>query len=636
MGLTAWTEKALEFAGRMVLGSYPVPPEQLSDRPLFSASGGAPSPQRRETTVASALGFDPDRPPLPGSLSMGSGQVPEGYYSEAPPVRQDFLIGENRRISPRSGELATFQTLKAMGRLEPTMAGAISYRCQEVKSRRLVVRMKNREVDPEAPGNASRIALLLAWLEQPDRLWAQRGKLRPWLAAAVRMILELDALPIVIIRDRGGMPHSWVIVDGAIVKPLVDDFGNVPAEGAAYTIVLRKGTVWAKYSQSQMRYYVNEPLGDSLYGYPPTQRALTLIVNRILDLARSNRWKSQGAVTPVLIQMPANWTHAKSKEFTNLVNQQIRSASQDVIECIPIPADAKPMPLDAPVFDLSKDEAYKREIAWIMQISPTLLVSDNNFATAKSSAEASEGDAGAGALFSYLSDILTDLVQISFGWDDIEVLFEDKRRPFETAQSEADSKDAESGILTIDEIRERRGLQPDERLQSLQMARLEAKASPTLPFGDGGGEAPRVSPAAAPTDGIALPADSTEKAIVAELEQWKRKTVRCLESGAPIPGFRTIQIPDELAADIREALPHAPSPEAAARLFETVKSATGLSARRQRMRDTAPAIRAAADRLLDAERRHSGIVEEAMRIFRAEAAARAAGASDADRRQPSG
>jgi len=131
------------------------------------------------------------------------------------------------------------------------------------------------------------IARLRAFWQTPDRINGLGFK--DWLGMALEEVLVLDALAVYPHPDLKGDLHSFEILDGSTIKPLLDDRGMRPQHPfPAYQQILYgfpRGEFIASsddptqdgnFSADEMIYLVRNRRTFTPYGYSPVERALPL------------------------------------------------------------------------------------------------------------------------------------------------------------------------------------------------------------------------------------------------------------------------------------------------------------------------------------------------------------------------
>lgn len=145
-----------------------------------------------------------------------------------------------------------------------------------------------------------------AFFERPDG----QDSIHEWLRKAIVDQTQVDALVIFKRRTRGGTLVGLDLVDGTIIKPLLDERGRMPSPPYAAFQQYAYGTQGQGYTTDEMIYHREAPRTFTPYGFSRVERII-LLVNQALrkqnkDLARF----TEGNIPAGLMEVPEglNWT----------------------------------------------------------------------------------------------------------------------------------------------------------------------------------------------------------------------------------------------------------------------------------------------------------------------------------------
>ena len=233
--------------------------------------------------------------------------------------------------------------------------------------------------------------------------------------------------------------------------------------------------------------------------------------------------------------MPKEWTTDQIKKFQewwdslNAGNSAMRQRARFV------PGEVKPLDTKEHALKDEYDDWLARIVCFAFSIPPTALVKENNRATAQTVQKAALSE-GLAPVMMWVKALMDRILRDCFDAKDLEFTWSDEQSMEPLVQSQRDQIDITSGVLTVDEARENRGLEPLP----------EPKPLPTLP----GPGAPTVGPDGKPVvpakpgaqveDGSAPPpAAAAEPKAAAKLAKAAkkvqpinrdRKTVKKLEA----------------------------------------------------------------------------------------------------------
>jgi hypothetical protein len=148
-----------------------------------------------------------------------------------------YPIGYNIGQLPRSTETTAFQTLRNLAGLyegiqmcEQVWFDLCSKPELVIKPRDELTQDENGDPIPPAEIQAkygARIAKWKTFFAKPD----QKRSLKRWMRRALKEVLEVDALAIYKRPDRIGRLWGLEIIDGTMIKPLLDERGGEPEDG---------------------------------------------------------------------------------------------------------------------------------------------------------------------------------------------------------------------------------------------------------------------------------------------------------------------------------------------------------------------------------------------------------------------
>jgi hypothetical protein len=105
------------------------------------------------------------------------------------------------------------------------------------------------------------------------------------------------------------------------------------------------------------------------------------------------------------------------------------------------------------------DEWLARVVCWAFSVSPQALIKQMNRATAETAKEQSDEE-GIAPLLNWLASLINGLVRKYFGYDDIEFAWGERKDENLLEQAQINQIYVQSGVLTVDEVRESLGKDP--------------------------------------------------------------------------------------------------------------------------------------------------------------------------------
>lgn len=283
---------------------------------LISAMYQNMGPQANQDTM-----YSPGAPlrPVPGLVPP---QGPRGF---------DYPVGYNIGQLPRSTEQYSFADLRALAAMYDGIQMCQQVWFDYINKLELVIEPRPDLIGEEQDTSMYQddIQTYLDFFAFPDK----DHDLHEWLCMAVRDQLEIDALAIYVRPNKIGRPYSLDIIDGAMIKPLVDDRGRRPQLPFPAYEQFVHGIPAALLTADDLIYVKETERSDSVYGRSRVERII-LKVNQALrkqtkDLARfTDGTVPQGLIEPSMdVQWSQEEIEAYEIQFNNLMagNDEMRA-----------------------------------------------------------------------------------------------------------------------------------------------------------------------------------------------------------------------------------------------------------------------------------------------------------------------
>ena len=201
---------------------------------------------------------------------------------------------------------------------------------------------------------------LRAFWENPDK--ANGLTFGDWLNIALEELLVIDALAIYPQMAVGGDLYGLQILDGATIKPMLDDRGMRPmAPNPAYQQILYgfprseftanddDPSADGEFTSDDLAYLVRNRRTTSVYGFSPTERALPLA-----DIyLRRQQWLraefTDGVLPDMMFETDATWGTNPDllRAFENIFNDDLAGQTEQRRRARILPAGIKPIMNDS-------------------------------------------------------------------------------------------------------------------------------------------------------------------------------------------------------------------------------------------------------------------------------------------------
>lgn len=147
------------------------------------------------------------------------------------------------------------------------------------------------------------------WFERPDG----RRDYHTWLRMALREQTQLDELYIYKNKTRGGKLLGLHIVAGDSMKPLLNDWGDIPLPSDPDPYAFQQypwGIPGMQYTLEQMVHYQESPAADSPYGQSRVERVIMEVNQALRKKRRDLAMFTEGNMPSGIMEVPesSNWT----------------------------------------------------------------------------------------------------------------------------------------------------------------------------------------------------------------------------------------------------------------------------------------------------------------------------------------
>lgn len=310
--------------------------------------------------------FNPGNPLIPGAIN------PVREDGRADPRRYEYQTAQNINITPT--KLVPFTTLRATADqidivrrcLEIIKAKVLGFDwdivLSESASEKIAAESGKDHVRAmaEARGKYNdEIARLRSFWEMPDR--ANGYTYADWLSIALEEVLVIDALAIWPQRAVDGSLYGLQILDGATIKPLIDDRGMRPmAPNPAFQQILygfprsefmapvENDAADGEFTSDELMYLVKNRRTWTVYGYSPVERCLPLadIYLRRQDWIRKEY--TDGVLPEMIIETDAEFggNPALLQAYENVMNDQLAGQTAQRMRSRIFPAGFKAVQYD--------------------------------------------------------------------------------------------------------------------------------------------------------------------------------------------------------------------------------------------------------------------------------------------------
>ena len=559
-----------------------------------------------EIASVSSLIVGPDGRPIPytqqSRIGFGAGRpIPPRIADSIEPREYSYRPWVNTALTPRldEGLRYSFTGLRGLVQLCTYARLAVNYRKNQFRALKLEFTAREGVSKMSALAEVKAAEAFWACPEPTKATPGARPRLgisfSNWISSALEELLVTDGLVFFVVRDRGGRCIGLEQIDGATIKPILDDSGVV----VFYQQILF-GMVAANYSPADLVYLVYNPTVGSSYGSPPAEEiapAVNIAIRRTIDhLARY----TEGNVPSAFLEAPEGWSADEIAAAQVYLDETFsgNDAQRHKLRLIPHGSNyQQTLPFQ---FSKDEDESILTQVVQAYQVPRSTFVAQVNRATAESNVSESI-DSGRIPLQVWWCGFIDWVTSELLGLKNVRASFSGGSTANVKDEAEADVALAGGPIFTVNERRALRGLDPlpgGDKLAGSGEAKpgdtggANGRLAQDVPGDDpAGGEADRGGGTGAdgePGDGApggstvaagngddkAVPAKSAsseaQKAAREELATRKRFALKPerLKKGRWADNFDWLDVPSSIAGEIDHQLQQAKTPEEARAVFD--------------------------------------------------------------------
>ena len=477
-------DRAVERLAKEIIKAQPtiepIPAWQMNQQQSF----GQAVPLERDPSLA-GVPFGPGQPIIPGAIN------PVRDDGRPDPRRNEFQVAQNLNVT--ESRLVSFKTLRAAAEQID-----IIRRCVEASKAKLagldwdiVLANDAIEMIAEESGVDNIRAMAIAKEKfNPEITRARQFWTMPdisnglifsdWLNMALEDILVLDAWAIWPQRTVGGELKGLQILDGATIKPLIDDRGMRPLPPypafqqilygfprSEFAAANDEEDADGEFSSDELSYLIRNRRSMTVYGFGPVERSLPLA-----DIyLRRQQWLraeyTDGVLPDLMFKTDANFGNNADllRAYENVLNDDLGGQTQQRKKARILPAGLEPVQFEGygERFKDVLDEYLVTSICGHFGILPTEIGFVGN--TGLGGASIHDGQAessevlGLLPLTQWVGRMITQLSHNYLGMPrELEFKFAPSARTDSTAEAAILDQNVRGGRMTINESRSKLGL----------------------------------------------------------------------------------------------------------------------------------------------------------------------------------
>lgn len=386
-----------------------------------------------------------------------SPQLPlQPQHQETAGRRLDYIAGYNIATKPRRDSGIDFQTLRNFAKFYDLLRILIEKRKDQITNFDWSIVPTDEAV---ASGQnidklTENAAAAQKFLKFPDG----RFKWNIWLRQLVEDQIVLDAVSLWPVY-QGNKLIRLETVDPATIKLVIDESGRTPEiPFPAYQQVLH-GVPTADFLKDELMYFVSNPSSDRIYGYSKVEQILTTIQIGLRREVSQLQYFTDGNIPAALAGVPDTWNPQQIATLQTAFDALLLgdTAARRRIHFVPGKLDVKEFKTETATLSGEFDEWIMRIMCFCMGVSPTPFTKQVNRATAFTAQEEAR-DEGLGPQLTFLKGMMDNIISNGLKLDGIEFKWSMEAENDPDAQATIDDKMLRNGSRSLDELRQRDGL----------------------------------------------------------------------------------------------------------------------------------------------------------------------------------
>lgn len=445
-------------------------------RSLQKQKSGSPGPEVREVVplreVSEEL-FNPQvKASTPANFREPGGSERPAFHAGDPippllrpgtwPRRTQFTTGQNLIVSTRTwrGKVLTpFSSLRGMADYDLIRVAITDVKGQ-IRGMKGQIKVRDR-YKGMADSLQEKVNAAQEFLEMPDplgdRCWDD------WVGELLEEVLVTDALTLFPRFRRDGQPIGLEIVDGATIKPLIDDRGRppLPGEGAAYQQILY-GRPETEFDLDEIWYLPMNRRPDTPYGVSSTEQVMITTNLALRQQLFDLNFYTNGSLPDSLYKVPESWNQGQIEAYQEMFDELLGGRDDrrsGAVKFVPGGEGAGYVATKERAWDYGFLEFLARVICWSFGVSPIPIAKMMNRATAEA-LEASTLESGVRDKAQFITSIVNRYLWRVLKAPEIEHVWGSDETEDPTVVYTRNMGYVSGGIRAVDDVRKEIGDEP--------------------------------------------------------------------------------------------------------------------------------------------------------------------------------
>lgn len=387
------------------------------------------------------------------------------------PRSHQYNAGQNLVYTPRADQVYSAEDLRNLAAY-PLARMCIENVCDMICRMPITARLK-RETGESGASHKKRtkddktLPKLQQLIDQPN----SEEDRADFVRSILQDMLVGDWASVLVRKTSKGEVKEIRAIDGATITRYIDEQGYTPMPPSPAYAQLWYGIPMVDLTTDQLIYAMRNRKRDGLYGYSPTEQIADELKIGIQRLNFVLQFYTAGSIPDAMQIVPMGIDPDKIKENqdwldSTLAGQLAKRRGLRLIQGFT--TDGKDQVLFPKKDALADafDDLHIRRVAFAYGTSPQRLLKTLNRASANANQEAAEEEGTMPWVDWLIHRVYNWLFQRVMGLPNYEVTIDTDVETDIVKQAEADKSDVSCGILTINQARENRGLDPHKEAEA--------------------------------------------------------------------------------------------------------------------------------------------------------------------------
>lgn len=408
----------------------------------------------------------------------------------------DFVPGFNLNTEPRQFEPISFHTLRALAESYDPVRLIIERRKDQMCRLPWTIRLKHED-HGKRPTNVQLSAPMRDRIREVTKFFKKPNfelNFSSWLRFLIEDLLVIDAPSIYLERDQRGNLLALQPIDGALVKRVIDDWGRTPRpiawNGAPFDwngqlitrenfveqgFKARNGYAWPPIAQQILKGLpaanltaldlIYRPMNlrpGRTYGFSPVEQVMmTVSIAMRRQVAQLDYFK-EGNQPEALYALPASWAPDQIQRFQDYWDSLHTGnwAMRRKMKFVAGDNKSAYTQLKEPPLKNDFDEWLVRIVCFAFSYPPAPFVALSNRSTAEQHERTAEEE-GLEPLKQWACETFNEIIEHHLDEDELEFAFVEEDEVDQQKQAVILNSYVANGVLSINEVREKLGEDPD-------------------------------------------------------------------------------------------------------------------------------------------------------------------------------